>query len=85
MLDPRYAAIIEDCADELASVVGRSVSEIREIRLRAEDFQDQVLEIEFEDRSTARLNWAFFVESQSKKRLAYLRSTAATLCFQSPV
>ncbi len=70
MLDPRFAAIIDGWADELASVLSRSASEIREKGLRAEDFQDQVLEIEFEDQSSARLKWAFFVESQSKKAIA---------------
>ena len=67
MLDPRYAAIVQDWAEELASVLGRSPSEIREKGLHAGDFPHQLLEIEFDDESTARFRWAFYVESRSKK------------------
>jgi hypothetical protein len=67
MLDPRYAAIIHDWADELASVLGRSASEIREKGLYVGDFPHQVVEIEFDDESSARFRWAFYIESRSKK------------------
>jgi hypothetical protein len=69
MLDPRCAAIIEAWADDLASVLGRPASEIREKGLYAGDFPQQVLAIEFDDDSSARFRWAFYIESRSKKAI----------------
>jgi hypothetical protein len=69
-LDPRYAAIIREWADDLAPVVGRSAAEIREKGLLVEDFPHQELEIQFVDESSARFKFAFFVESQAKKAVA---------------
>ena len=69
-LDPRYAAILQDWADDLTSVVGRSVAEIREKGLFVQDFPHQELEIQFVDESSARFKFAFFVESQAKKAVA---------------
>jgi len=70
MLDPRYAAIIQDWAGELAAVLGRPANEIRAKGLRIDDFPLQDLEIKFADDSEARFKYAFFVESQSKKAVA---------------
>jgi len=70
MLDPRYAAIIQDWAEELATFLGRSASEIRENGLSVSDFPHQELQIKFCDDSEARFKYAFFVESRSKKAVA---------------
>lgn len=69
-IDPRYAAIIEDWADDLAPIVGRPAAVIRETGLSVEDFPHQELEIQFVDESSARFRFAFFVESQAKKAVA---------------
>lgn len=70
MTDERYRSLINEWADELAIALGRPANSIRESGLSVEDFPNQVLEIEFEDGSTARLRWAFFVESPRKKAVA---------------
>ena len=69
-LDPRYAAIIREWADDLAPAVGRSAAQIRKNGLVVDDFPHEQLEIEFDDGSTARFKFAFFVESQVKKAVA---------------
>jgi hypothetical protein len=68
--DPRYQNIIEEWAEELAVHLARPADEIRRNGLGVEDFPHRTLEIEFVDGSTAKLQFAFFVESQAKKAVA---------------
>jgi hypothetical protein len=70
MIDPRYAAIIEEWADELAGKLGRPASDIRAEGLSPRDFSNQQVEIEFEDSSYALFHWAFYIESTAKRAIA---------------
>jgi len=70
MIDPRYAAILQEWAEELAAKLGRPATEIRAQGLRAQDFSNQQVEIEFEDGSYALFHWAFYVESRTKRAIA---------------
>ena len=58
----RAKASLEDWADVLAAHLGRSADEIRGRGLSAYDFvHDDVTELEFQDGSTARFAYSFFV------------------------
>lgn len=63
--------IIEMVADDLALKIGRSADEVRQKGLSANDFTPNcTVEIEFEDGSTVKFKYAFFVENTEEQIIA---------------
>lgn len=62
--------IIETVAEELSSKLGRPAEEIKEKGLSAYDFNSDEVEVLFEDGSSAKFRYSFYVENHGKGVIA---------------